>query len=120
MQAINSIKVAVIPFKKGNQSASVCGDGDHFAAIWEGVHKPFTSLWWAVDYVFDHGFHYDWESIKIFSAENFECICRPRGYAFKRIGHSWSFFRDGQIVRVSPTLWEGQFQCLRDCYTKKF
>lgn len=120
MQAINSISVAVIPFKKGNQSASVCGDGTHFVAYWDGVHKAFTSLWWAVTFLFENDFNYDWESMKIFSAENFECICRPRGYTYKKIGHSWSFFRDGHIVHVSPTLWKGQFSCLQDCYTKKF
>ena len=120
MQASKSIKVAVIPFKKGQESASVCSDGEHHAAIWNGVHKSFTSLWWAVEFVFDHGFSYDFESMKVFTAESFECICRPRGYAFKKIGHGWSFFRDGKLVRTSATLWEGQFHCIRDCYTKKF
>lgn len=120
MQAINNVKLAVIPFKRGNQSASVCGDGDHFAAIWNGVHKSFTSLWWAVEYVFDHGFIYDWDSMKVFAQESFECLCRPRGFTYKKQGVSWYFFHDGQLVHSSTTLWEGQFQCIRDCYTKKF
>lgn len=119
MQASKSIKVAVIPFKRGQESASVCGDGDHFAAIWNGVHKSFTSLWWAVNYVLDNGFAYDWESMKIYANESFETICRPHGYAYKKVGCSWYFQKDGVLVRSSSTLWEGQFACICDCYAKK-
>ena len=120
MQATSNVKVAVIPFRRGNESASVCGDGTHFAAIWNGVHRSFTSLWWAVEFVFENGFSYDWESIKVFASESFECLCRPRGFSFKHLGCSWYFYRDGALVHSAGTLWEGQFMCIRDCYTHKF
>lgn len=120
MQARKSIKVAVIPFKRGQESASVCGDGEHFAAIWDGVHKSFTSMWWAVDYVLSNGFEYDRESMKFFTNESFECLCRPRGFAYKKVGCTWYFQKNGVLVRSSSTLWEGQFMCIRECFTKKF
>lgn len=120
MQATSKIKVAIIPFKKGNESATVCGDGNRFAAMRNGDHRSFTSLWWAVEYLFEHGFTYDWDSIKVYAAESFECLCRPRGFSFRRLGCSWYFYRDGVMVHAANTLWEGQFMCVRDCYTHKF
>lgn len=120
MQAIQSIKVAVIPFRKGNESATVCGNENHFAAMINGDHKKFSSLWWAVEYLFDQGFVYDWEAMKVYAQESFECICKPRGYGYKKLGCSWYFYKDGKTVRASSTLWEGQFLCIRDCYTNKY
>lgn len=120
MQANNQIKVATIPFIKGQQVATICGDGEKFAAMWDGVHQAFTSLWWAVEFVLDNGFTYDMAEMRKTVGTAYEVLCVARGYSFRKVGHSWHFFRDGRMVRSSATLWEGQFLCVRDCYTKRF
>lgn len=120
MQANQNIGIAVIPFMKGSRFASVCSDGNHHAVMLDGVHKEFTSLWWAVEYIQELGFEYDWETFKQFSLSSFVTLCAPRGYYYKNIGGSWHAYKDGRLVHIMPTKWECQFMCIRDCYTSKF
>lgn len=120
MQANLINQIAVIPFKRGDQPASVCSDGNRHAVMADGIHKEFTSLWWAVEYLFGLGFVYDWDTFQKFSLQTFITLCAPRGYYYKKVGGSWHAFKDGRLVHVMPTRWECQFMCIRDCYTSKF
>lgn len=120
MQANINIGIAVIPFKQGDRFASICSDGDHHAVMTDGLHKEFSSLWWAVEYLFELGFVYDWQAFQQYAVSSFSTLCAPRGYSYKKIGNSWHAYKDGKLVHVMPTRWEVCFMCIRDCYTKKF
>lgn len=120
MQANQSIGIAVIPFHKDGVFASVCSDGDHHAVMSDGLHKEFTSLWWAVEFLFERGFVYDWDQMKAYAHSSFVTLCVPRGFSVRRVGVSWYSFKDGRHVGTSPTKWECEFMCVQECYTKKF
>lgn len=120
MQANQSIGIAVIPFHREGVFASVCSDGDHHAVMSDGLHKEFTSLWWAVEYLLDKGFCYDWNLVKSYAHSSFVTLCVPRGFSVRKVGASWYAFKDGAFVRSAATKWQCEFMCVRDCYTKKF
>lgn len=120
MQANLNIGIAVIPFQKMGVFASVCSDGDHHAVMSDGLHKEFTSLWWAVEFLFDEGFVYDWNLVKVYAHSSFVTLCVPRGFSVRRVGASWYAYKDGVFVRSAATKWQCEFSCVCDCYTKKF
>ena len=120
MQANQSIGIAVIPFRKDGVFASVCSDGDHHAVMSDGLHKEFTSLWWAVEFLFDKGFSYDWDLVKAYAHSSFVTLCVPRGFSVRRCGSTWYAFKDGSLVHSGASKWACEFMCVRDCYTKKF
>lgn len=120
MQANLSIGIAVIPFHREGVFASVCSDGNHHAVMSDGLHKEFSSLWWAVEYLLDLGFVYDWNLVKSYAHSSFVTLCVPRGFSVRKVGASWYAFKDGAFVRSAATKWQCEFMCVRDCYTKKF
>lgn len=108
MQANINIEIAVLPFKSGENFASVCSDGVHHAAITNGLHQGFTSLWWAVESLHERGFSFDMETFKAFALSSFVTLCAPRGYYYKHIGVSWHLFKDGHLLTCQPS----RFACI--------
>lgn len=115
MQTTNSVKIAVIPFKKGNEFASVVTDGKQVRAFRNGWEQSFTSIWWAVETLDSFGFIFDRETMKPFADASFDVIAATRGWTVRHIGNTWYGILD-QKARVSgDTKWQCQVNAIREC-----
>lgn len=105
--------MAVIPFRRGEEIASVCSDGRHHAAISNHQYHHHDNLWWACEDLQSKGFKLDWDQIKVYADCTFSVLCPYPRYAIKQLGVSWVVTDGGKCIASMPTKWQAQFKAVQ-------
>lgn len=114
MQATSKIQVAVIPFSKGNETATIVTDGKAIRAYTQDGCNSFCSLWWAVEALVSNGFHFDYDGMQPFADEAFNVIAAPAGWSTRRIGVHWYASLGGIVKAFGETKWRCQVEAIRE------
>lgn len=114
MQATSKIQVAVIPFSKGDLTATIVTDGKAIRTYTQDGCDSFNSLWWAVENLACTGYHFDYEAMKPFAEEAFNVIAVPDGWSIRRIGVHWYASLGGIVKAFGETKWRCQVEAIRE------
>lgn len=120
MQTNKNIQIAVIPFIRGNEPASVVTDGKQIRAYRNGWQQSFSSLWWAVETLSGMGFHLDKENMKPFAEDSFKVVAEPHGWNLKHSGVHWYGIINGNAKVFGETKYSCQIAAVEVQLTQIF